>query len=122
VFGLELSARDGAASQPTRLQYFTQHIWIDGKARWPESLRFNRPVSSGAVVMLKYQFCGPAIDSLHFVARLSWHTDAGDIEQQYQIHYVLTTNAVSEGRSLEAARVVKVVRRVHPSVRSLSTF
>jgi hypothetical protein len=113
--GLEFSAQNGAVGQPTRLQYFTQHIWSDGKARWPETLRFNRPVSSGAQVRLKYRFCGPAVDSVHFVARLSWHADAGDIEQQYQIHYVLTTNAVSESRSLEAARVVKVVRRVAPA-------
>jgi len=110
--GLELSTQDGTAAEPTRLQYFTQHIWTDGKARWPEALRFNRPLSSGAKVMLTYRFCGPAVDSLHFVVRLSWHADAGDIEQQYQVHYVLTTNTVSESRSLETARVVKIVRRV----------
>lgn len=113
--GLELSARDGTASQPTRLQYFTQHIWNDGRAMWPETLRFNRPLSSGAEVMLSYRFCGHAIDSLHFVVRTSWHADAGNIEQQYQVHYVLTTNAVSDSRFLEAARAVRVVRRVASS-------
>ncbi len=112
--GLRMTTRAGTVGQPTRLQYFTQHVWSDGKARWPETLRFNRPLSSGAEVFLKYRFCGPAVDSLHFVARLSWHADAGDIEQQYQIHYVLTTKAVSESRTLEASRIVKVVRQVAP--------
>ncbi len=113
--GLELSAQGGTDAQPARLEYFTQHIWKDGKARWPETLRFNRPVSSGAQVGLNYRFCGPTVDSLHFVVRLSWHADAGDVEQQHQIHYVLTTNAVPDSRSLEAGGVVRVVRRVASS-------
>lgn len=109
---LVMRASGGTPATPTRIRYFTQHVWIDGQARWPESLKFNRPVSSEAQVALTYRFCGDVVGPLHLVVRLDWHVDSLGVERQHQVHYVLTPGSGSEERTLEAPGVERISRFV----------
>jgi len=112
---LVFSASGGNSTVPAQLKYQTQHIWIDGKARWPETLRFNRPISSGAAIDVTYRLCTPTSGPLHVVIRLSWHVDPDGTERQYQVHYVLQPGPYSETRTIESPGVVRVTRGVPQS-------
>lgn len=110
--GLLLSASGGSPGAPAQIRYYTQHLWSDHVARWPESLSFNRPLSSGAEAVLQYRLCSPTSGPLEVYVRLSWHVDASGTEHQHMIHYILDPSIGSDSIALEAPGVVQVRRHI----------